>query len=148
MADVKIIDIDSEQWNMKDQNARDRLTAIENQMYKTTTERMSIKGVEFDVTLKKIAEDTNYEYHQFFFGNTRLVFSASDGYITIFPQNANTEKILSFNLNILQQGNAAVQQKTQHVTGTNNCGFVTYLGGLSSVEIWEIAGFGILRKQK
>ena len=29
MADVKIIDIDSEQWNMKDQNARDRLTALE-----------------------------------------------------------------------------------------------------------------------
>ena len=29
MADVKIIDIDSEQWNMKDQNARDRLTGLE-----------------------------------------------------------------------------------------------------------------------
>lgn len=30
MADVKIIDIDSEQWNMKDQNARDRILAVEN----------------------------------------------------------------------------------------------------------------------
>lgn len=29
MADVKIIDIDSEQWNMKDQNARNRLDVIE-----------------------------------------------------------------------------------------------------------------------
>lgn len=29
MADVKIIDIDSEQWNMKDQAARDRLDVIE-----------------------------------------------------------------------------------------------------------------------
>ena len=29
MADVKIIDIDSEQWNIKDQNARDRLDALE-----------------------------------------------------------------------------------------------------------------------
>lgn len=29
MADVKIVDIDSEQWNMKDQNARDRLNTIE-----------------------------------------------------------------------------------------------------------------------
>ena len=29
MADVKIIDIDSEQWNMKDQNARDRLAELE-----------------------------------------------------------------------------------------------------------------------
>lgn len=33
MADVKIIDIDSEQWNMKDQNARDRLTSIESRPY-------------------------------------------------------------------------------------------------------------------
>ena len=30
MADVKIIDIDSEQWNMKDQAARDRLDIVEN----------------------------------------------------------------------------------------------------------------------
>lgn len=30
MADVKIIDIDGEQWNIKDQAARDRLEPIEN----------------------------------------------------------------------------------------------------------------------
>lgn len=30
MADVKIIDIDNEQWNVKDQAARDRLNIIEN----------------------------------------------------------------------------------------------------------------------
>lgn len=30
MADVKIIDIDSEQWNMKDQYARDHITTLEN----------------------------------------------------------------------------------------------------------------------
>lgn len=30
MADVKIIDIDNEQWNMKDQNARDRILEVEN----------------------------------------------------------------------------------------------------------------------
>ena len=29
MADVKIVDIDSEQWNMKDQNARDRIAVLE-----------------------------------------------------------------------------------------------------------------------
>ena len=29
MADVKIVDIDSTQWNMKDQNARDRIAALE-----------------------------------------------------------------------------------------------------------------------
>lgn len=32
MADVKIVDIDGEQWNIKDQNARDRITALEDSL--------------------------------------------------------------------------------------------------------------------
>lgn len=30
MADVKIVDIDNEQWNIKDQEARDRIAVLEN----------------------------------------------------------------------------------------------------------------------
>lgn len=33
MADVTKIDIDGVQWNMKDQNARDRITTLENNFY-------------------------------------------------------------------------------------------------------------------
>lgn len=47
MADVKIIDIDSEQWNMKDQTARDRLDELE----KLTTKTWSDNG--FNFTAKK-----------------------------------------------------------------------------------------------
>ena len=32
MADVKIIDIDSEQWNIKDQDARDRIAVLEDSL--------------------------------------------------------------------------------------------------------------------
>ena len=32
MADVKIIDIDGEQWNIKDETARDRITVLENSL--------------------------------------------------------------------------------------------------------------------
>lgn len=32
MADVKAIDIDGEQWNIKDQNARDRIAALEDSL--------------------------------------------------------------------------------------------------------------------
>ena len=39
MADVKIIDIDSEQWNMKDQKARDDIAALEQ---KTTTKTKNL----------------------------------------------------------------------------------------------------------
>lgn len=34
MADVKIIDIDSEQWNIKDQEARNRITTLEEKITK------------------------------------------------------------------------------------------------------------------
>lgn len=42
MADVKIIDIDSEQWNMKDQNARDRIYTIEQLITQKNTIRRDI----------------------------------------------------------------------------------------------------------
>lgn len=32
MADVKIVDIDGEQWNIKDQEARDRITVLEDSL--------------------------------------------------------------------------------------------------------------------
>lgn len=32
MADVKIVDIDGEQWNMKDQESRDRITVLEDSL--------------------------------------------------------------------------------------------------------------------
>lgn len=47
MADVKIIDIDSAQWNMKDQVARDKITELEN---KTT------KNFEYSTTEQKIGK--------------------------------------------------------------------------------------------
>ena len=42
MADVKIVDIDSEQWNMKDQNARDRLTILEEKQNATNGENINV----------------------------------------------------------------------------------------------------------
>lgn len=46
MADVKIVDIDNEQWNMKDQEARNRIAALE--------ESLTVKDVnEFAITLKE-----------------------------------------------------------------------------------------------
>lgn len=42
MADVKIVDIDSEQWNMKDQNARDRLDVLEEKQNAANGEQISV----------------------------------------------------------------------------------------------------------
>ena len=42
MADVKIIDIDSAQWNMKDQLARDKIAEIEQSLVPNTDEKFKI----------------------------------------------------------------------------------------------------------
>ena len=42
MADVKIIDIDSAQWNMKDQNARDKITNLEEKTIVTSEQLWSL----------------------------------------------------------------------------------------------------------
>ena len=42
MADVKIIDIDSAQWNMKDQDARNRIAEIEQSLIPNTNEKFKI----------------------------------------------------------------------------------------------------------
>ena len=46
MADVKIVDIDNEQWNMKDQEARNRIATLE--------ESLTVKDIgEIAITLKE-----------------------------------------------------------------------------------------------
>ena len=42
MADVKIIDIDSAQWNMKDQDARNRIAALETEVNTNIPNRFAV----------------------------------------------------------------------------------------------------------
>ena len=42
MADVKIVDIDNEQWNMKDQEARDKITTLETEVNTNIPERFTV----------------------------------------------------------------------------------------------------------
>ena len=64
MADVKIIDIDGSQWNMKDQVARDKITALEE---KTT------KNFEYSTVEQKIGKwiDGKDIYRLTFTGETK-----------------------------------------------------------------------------
>ena len=147
MADVKIVDIDNEQWNMKDQNARDRLTAIEDKLYKRRdftfggTVSLSVKGF-------LIGEDDANRYYQCFIPKQNKNISSPMPSFLLIPQDTNKQEILSLNLNLLQSGNSGIIQKTQHATGTNNSGIVTYLSGQSSTSEWQIKGSLMLREAK
>lgn len=147
MADVKIIDIDNEQWNMKDQDARDRLTAIENKLYKSRdftfggTVSLSVKGF-------LIGEDDTNRYYQCFIPQQTKGIPSPMANFSILPQDTNKQKILSLNMNLLQAGNTGVIQMTQHATGANECGILTYITNQSTESTWVIMGSLMLRETK
>lgn len=56
MADVKIVDIDGSQWNMKDQNARDRIAALEESLIPQSLEDVNIEmNVGFTATIARMS---------------------------------------------------------------------------------------------
>ena len=147
MADVKIVDIDTSQWNIKDQEARNRITALEEKQTKIID--IIFGGTtSFSGKMKYLGEDNNYEYYNFWWEAQRKIISENANPLEVIPQNTNTDKILNLNLNILQSGNAGIIQATQHVTGANGSGILTYLRDVSTQTEWTISGMGILRRNK
>ena len=147
MQDVKIIDIDNVQWNIKDQEARNKIATIEEKQTKIID---TIFGgtSSFSGKMKYLGEDANYEYYNFWWEAQRVVISKNQNPFEVIPQNTNTDKILNLNLNMLQIGNTSIIQKTQHEAGMNYSGILTYLENLSAETRWTISGMGILRRNK
>lgn len=147
MADAKIVNIKGVQWDLKDQNARDRLTAIEDKLYKRRdftfggTVLLLVKGF-------LIGEDDVNRYYQCFIPIQNKTIPSPMPNFVLMPQDVNKQEILSLNLNLLQSGNIDITQMTQHSTGTNNSGVVTYLSGQSSSSNWQIKGSLMLREAK
>ena len=74
MADVKIVDIDGSQWNMKDQEARNRITTLEED---NTTNKANIQNLQNE-KMNIIAEETNVDL------NTLSNSAFSDGTVKYF----------------------------------------------------------------
>lgn len=49
MADVKIVDIDNVQWNMKDQNARDKITILEEKTTVKITKKIDKENIKMNL---------------------------------------------------------------------------------------------------
>ena len=147
MADVKTVDIDGSQWNMKDQEARNRIAALEEKQTKIID--IIFGGTtSFLGKMKYLGEDDNYEYYNFWWEPQNKVISITDGAFLVTPQNINTDKIINLNMNMLQAGNSAISQNTQHMAGQNDSGIITYITGLSASTSWLVSGMGILRRNK
>ena len=70
MADVKIVDIDGSQWNMKDQVARDKITTLETEINTNIPNRFTVDEKRIDgvyrstagKSIQECCEKLNYSY--------------------------------------------------------------------------------------
>ena len=144
---ANILDIDGNQWELQDVEARNRIEEV-------VVENSKIIDIILDGTfifnakMKYLGEDETYKYYNFWWGEQNGRHEGILSYIEVIPRNTNTDKILNLNMNILQNANASIIQRTQHYAGSNNSGILTYITDATANPQWVISGMGILRRKK
>lgn len=147
MADVKIVDIDGEQWYIKDQEARALINEIKAQLSEITD--VVFNGIAtINAKMKYLGEDSNYIYYNFWWEPQRVTIQSPISGFFVYPSDTTNDKIINLNLNILQDLNSSLIQTTQQEAGTNNSGIYTYIQNSNDQSGWTISGMGILRRAK
>ena len=144
---VNTLDIDGTQWEIQDVKARGRIEEIAAETNKIIDITLSGTFI-FYAKMKYLGEDETYKYYSFWWDSQNRSYKGSLNAIEILPQNMNTDKIMNLNLNILQLGNASIIQQTQHYSGQNNAGVLTYVSNVTANPDWIISGMGVLRRTK
>ena len=144
---VNTLDIDGTQWEIQDVKARNRIEEVVVENSKIID--IILEGTFiFKAKMKYLGEDETYKYYNFWWGPQHGLYEGTLNAIDIMPQNTDTDQILSLNLNILQTGNASIIQRTQHYSGQNQAGILTYISDVTANPNWIISGMGILRRKK
>ena len=144
---ANILDIDGNQWEIQDVEARNRIKEIAaetNKIIDITTDGT----FKFSAKMKYLGEDETYKYYNFWWEPQKRSSVEEIKNIKVIPPNTNTDKILALSLNILQDGNAGIDQRTQHYADPNQSGILTYIFNASTSPGWTISGMGILRRKK
>lgn len=147
MADAKKVDIKGVQWELKDEVARNEIATLKNKLSEIIDTTFD-GTVTFKAYMKYLGENNNYIYYNFWWEPKIFYVETTINSLLVYPYDKSNDKIINLNMNILQRGNPAIIQATQHSTGPNDCGIITYLQGVSSNPTWTISGMGILRKTK
>ena len=144
---VNTLDIDGTQWEIQDVKARNRIEEVVVENSKIID--IILEGTFiFKAKMKYLGEDETYKYYNFWWEEQLGRYEGILSAIEVTPRNTNTDKILNLNMNILQTANASIIQRTQHYTGSNNSGMLTYIANASENPQWLISGMGILRRKK
>lgn len=147
MENANILDIDGTQWELQDKVARNRIEEVAIENSKIIDIQLDGTFV-FSAKMKYLGKDETYEYYTFWWEPQTRSYAEKIRSISVIPQNTNTDKILALNLNILQDGNVNIDQRTQHYDGPNRSGMLTYIFGASESTSWTLSGMGILRRTK
>lgn len=147
MENANILDIDGNQWEIQDTKARNRIEEVVVENSKII-DIVLVGTFNFYAKMKYLGEDETYKYYNFWWEEQVKNHTETLSEIDVIPQNTNTDKIVNLNMNILQIGNPNITQCTQHYSGSNNSGIVTYITGATTNPTWIISGMGILRRKK
>ena len=82
MADVKIVDIDSEQWNMKDQKARDDIAALEQKTTITTRNLWQSDNSFLELVTINDTKFLHFHFHKFRMSGTfpKVIFTFQNNF--------------------------------------------------------------------
>lgn len=144
---VNTLDIDGTQWKIRDEEARNEIATLKNKLSEIINTVFDGTAT-FNAHMKYLGEDNNYIYYTFWWESQTVALQPPLDGLAIYPYNKSNDRIINLNLNILQNGNASIIQRSQHPIGYKDCGMFTYLQGMSNELNWGISGMGILRRSK
>ena len=79
MADVKIVDIDGSQWNIKDQEARNKITILEEDNTTNKTDIQNLQNNKMNIIAEETSADLNTLGNAAFANGTVKYFKVSKG---------------------------------------------------------------------
>ena len=110
MADVKIVDIDGSQWNMKDQVARDKITTLEEDNATNKTNIQNLQNEKLNIVAEEINVDLNtIDGSDFAYGTVKY-FNVIKGSLNEPPFPTMSETIGFYNMKVSRSYRTLIQE--------------------------------------
>ena len=110
MAEVAKIDIDGVQWDIKDQNARDKITALEENNATNKTDIQNLKNNKLNIVAEEISVDLNTLGNTAFINGTVKYFKVAKGSLNEPTFPTMSETIDFYNMRVSKGYRSLIQE--------------------------------------
>ena len=110
MADVSKIDIDGVQWDIKDQNARDRIAVLEEDNTTNKTDIQNLKNDKLNIVAEEISVDLNTLGNADFINGTVKYFKVAKGSLNEPDFPTMSETIDFYNMRVSKGYRSLIQE--------------------------------------